>query len=363
VAFLARSETESNLEAARLILEGMIKERGPAQRRSHLESARLIRLLPASFALYLSHLLEDEDPEVLREAARTAGLQRKRQFVPALIALLGNAEVRGVAGEVLAQFGENIQGSLRDHLSDPEVSLDVKREIPELLVSVAKRDARDPLIANLLQADSILRFRIISSLNKLHQLYPEIELDTPTIEVVLASEIMGHCRSYQIMGRMDGHLEQESFNVPLQKSMRHELERIFRLLKMLHPDRDLQSAFVGLQSKNKSEHDNALEFIDNTLKPAIRRLVVPLVDGEVGLPEKVDLANRVLRSKLDSKDDALLALMNTQDPWLKSCAAHLIGILGLKEFKEEVDQWATDPDPVLREKAQRAQQRLAAYAS
>jgi len=67
-----------------------------------------------------------------------------------------------------------------------------------------------------------------------------------------------------------------------------------------------------------------------------------------------------LRSTIDSEDDALLALMNTQDPWLKSCAAHLIGILGLKQFQADVDQWSSDPDPILREKAQRAQQRLAA---
>jgi AAA family ATP:ADP antiporter len=363
VAFLARSESGSNLEGARLILEGMIKDRGPTGGRARLESARLIRVLPESFASYLFQLLEDEEPEVLREAIRSTLVHRKRQFVPLLIALLGNPEVRDLAGESLVQLGENIQGSLRDHLSDPEVSLDVKREIPDLLVMVAKREAHAPLTANLIQTDSVLRFRIISALNNLHKLYPEIELDTQTIEDVLASEIMSHYRSYQVMSTMDGHLAQESFSVPLQKSILNELERIFRLLKMLHPDHDLQSAFVGLQSTNKSEHDNALEFIENTLKPGVRRLLVPLVDGDIGLNEKVELANRMLGSKVESKDDALRVLMQTEDPWLKSCAAHLIGILGLKNFQKEVDEWASDPDPLLREKAQRAQQRLAAYAS
>jgi hypothetical protein len=128
---------------------------------------------------------------------------------------------------------------------------------------------------------------------------------------------------------------------------------------MLYPQHDLQSAFVGLQSKQKMEHDSALEFMDNTLKASIRRLVVPLVDGEISLHEKVTFANRILRSTIDSQDDALVVLMTTQDPWLKSCAAHLIGILGLSQFRSDVDEWANDADPVLREKAQRAQQRLA----
>ncbi len=87
------------------------------------------------------------------------------------------------------------------------------------------------------------------------------------------------------------------------------------------------------------------------------------MDSEFSLTEKVDLANRVLPSTINSKDDALLALMDTEDPWLRSCAAHLIGILGLKQFQATVDRWASDHDPVLREKAQRAQQRLAAATS
>jgi hypothetical protein len=87
------------------------------------------------------------------------------------------------------------------------------------------------------------------------------------------------------------------------------------------------------------------------------------VDSEFSLTERVELANRVLPSTINSKDDALLALMGTEDPWLKSCAAHLIGILGLKEFQSTVDRWAIDHDPILREKAQRAQERLAAATS
>src|SRR5204862_4138285 len=46
---------------------------------------------------------------------------------------------------------------------------------------------------------SAVRFQIISALNKIHQFHPEIELDTQLLETVLAAEIMGHYRSYQIL--------------------------------------------------------------------------------------------------------------------------------------------------------------------
>jgi AAA family ATP:ADP antiporter len=363
VAFLARSDDRSNLEAARLILDSMVKDRGPTGVRARVESARLIRLLPENFAPYLSQLLQDDDPAVLREAVRTALVHRRRQFIPLLIRLLGNPDVRDVTSEMLIRIGENIQGSLRDDLSDPDVAVEVKREIPELLVIVAGRDARDALTMNLIQSDNILRFRIIAALNKLHELYPDIELDAQTIEAVLASEIMSHYRSYQVMGTMDDQFADDSFSVSLQKSIDKGLERIFRLLKMLHPDADLKSAFVGLHSPVKSEHDNALEFIENILKPGVRHLLLPLVDADMVLTEKVELANRILGSKVESKDDALRVLMNTHDPWMKSCAAHLIGILGLKHFQEQLDEWASDPDPRLRETVRSAQHRLAVFPS
>jgi AAA family ATP:ADP antiporter len=360
LAFLAQSEEGGNLEAARLILQGMIDERGVAGRHGRVEAARVIEILPESFSASLCTLLADDDPDVLREASRTAAKRRNRLYVSPLIALLGNPEVKEAAHEALTVYGEDINEILRQHLAGREVPLEVKREIPDLLVTVAKREAREPLLANLRQTDSVLRFRIISSLNKLHTLYPDIQLDATTVETVLASEIMNHYRAYQIVGRMESHREQQSFDIPLKKSMHHELERIFRLLKMLYPKHDLRSAFLGLDSGDRAHRDSALEFIDNTLKPSIRRLLVPLVDSEISLTERVRLANRVLPSTIDSKDDALLALMDTEDPWLKSCAAHLIGILGLKQFQATVDRWASDHDPVLREKAQRAQQRLAA---
>ena len=360
VAFLALSEEGGNLEGARLILQGMISERGPSGLQGRLEAARVIQILPDNFAPSLCTLLSDEDPAVLREASRTASNRQNQLYVSPLVALLGKTEVKETAAKALEQYGENIKESLREHLADRTTSLEIKREIPDLLVTVAKREARDTLLANLRQTDNVLRFRIISALNRLHNLYPDMQLDATTVETVLASEIMNHFRAYQIIGRMESYREQQSFDIPLQKSMHHELERIFRLLKMLYPKQDLRSAFIGLESEDRAHHDSALEFIDNTLKPSIRRLLVPLVDSEISLTERVQLANRVLLSTIDSKDDALLALMDTEDPWLKSCAAHLIGILGLKQFQATVDRWASDHDPVLREKAQRAQQRLAA---
>jgi hypothetical protein len=41
-------------------------------------------------------------------------------------------------------------------------------------------------------------------------------------------------------------------------------------------------------------HANALEFLDNTLNPQLRARLVPLIDSEVSLEERIRLADRFL---------------------------------------------------------------------
>jgi hypothetical protein len=64
------------------------------------------------------------------------------------------------------------------------------------------------LSENLFEADVNVRFRIILYLNKLHKLHPTLTPDSKMVETVLAAEIMGHYRSYQILGTLEGTLEE-----------------------------------------------------------------------------------------------------------------------------------------------------------
>ena len=74
-----------------------------------------------------------------------------------------------------------------------------------------------------------------------------------------------------------------------------ELERIFRLLGLLHPHLDLHSAYLGLQSKNAVVYDNALEFLENVLKSQLRGMLLPLLDGKVSATERRNGGTRAAR--------------------------------------------------------------------
>jgi AAA family ATP:ADP antiporter len=359
VAFLAQPGEAQNLEAARNILETMVNEAGEEGLRHRVEAARLLGELPDSFDPLLSKLLADSDTQVVCEAIRSVGMLRKRRLVPELLDRLADHRLAPAAAQALGNFGDSIVGGLRDHLCDPSVPIQARREIPSVLVALGTPSAASVLLDNLLEGDTTLRFRTIASLNKLCRMNPQIELDVQMLETVLAAEILGHYRSYQILATIGAIPNSvDPLARALKESMQQELERIFRLLNLLHPHLDLHSAYIGLQSTSVAVHDNALEFLDNVLKSQMRDMLVPLLDSKITVAERAQMAQRLVHTKIESQEQAVAELVASEDPWLKSCGAYAIGTLGIKSLEDQLDRCLNESDPLLRETARAAKLRL-----
>src|SRR5439155_11136492 len=168
----------------------------------------------------------DSDTLVARDAIRSIGKLHKRRLAPDLLDRLSHHELASDAAYALASFGDSIVGALRDHLADLSVAIEIRREIPHVLVSIGTPGATNVLLEHLLETDTTLRFRIISALNKLLRVHPEIKPDALMLETVLAAEILGHYRSYQILHVLQPSPKGEDpVAVALHESMQQELER------------------------------------------------------------------------------------------------------------------------------------------
>ena len=360
VAFLARPGATQNVEAARLLLSRMADETGEPGQRTRLEAARLIGTLPDLFEKELQALLKDEDVEVARAAIAATGKLKKRTLIGALIEKLAEPSLAEVAITALAAFGDRIVGTLRDYLTDEDLKTDVRREIPKVLQAIASPAAQAVLTESVLDRDVILRYHTITALNKLGQRHPERATDRKLIESVLAAEIMGHYRSYQVLGTLGASLDDDANPIAhgLRESIEKEAERIFRLLKILYPQYDMHSAHVGLQSNDPVVHDNAVEFLDTVLPPEVRAVVIPLFDREVPVAARIEAANRMLGASLGDREQAIEVMALSQDPWLRSCAAYAMGEMRLTRFAAKLDEWAKDSEPLLRATAIDAREKL-----
>lgn len=361
VAFLARPGDSQNLNAARVLLDIMVKEPGAEGARTRLEAARLLPVLPDEFEDQLRLLLNDKDPEVVRAAIAAVAKLGKRRFVPRVLDRIADPEFTAEAVEALTAMGPRILGALRDHFADPEVPLEVRREIPALFVRMDKPEVVARILeSHLFETDTVLRLRVISALNKLRQQHHDVTLDKQMIESVLAAEIMGHYRSYQILGTLGQDLESDDPVVKaLRETLANEVERIFRLLGLLYPEYDLHSAYFGVQSQDPVIHDNALEFLENVLKPQLRAMLVPLLDSAVSIDERVRRADQFVGEEVRSIEEAVGELIASDDSWLKSCGAYAIGSLGLRSLAHQLDACLEHSDPLLREAARQAKMRLA----
>jgi hypothetical protein len=210
-------------------------------RRTRLEAARLIAMLPDAFEREVVILLQDEDGDVAAAA------------------------LHAVAGP----------------------------SKPGLVANVI-----DQLMRNIMSGDAIVRYRIITALNKLLQQHPDGRVDRRLLDTLLQAEIIGHYRSYQTLAASELRLGPGAQAIA--DTMRNEAERIFRLLKMLHPEHDMHSAYVGLQSNDPIVHDNAVEFLDAVLTPELRSLVIPLFDRDVSPRDRAHIAAQLLNAPIPS---------------------------------------------------------------
>ena len=199
----------------------------------------------------------------------------------------------------------------------------------------------------------------MASLNKLRETNPHLWIDPRTIEVLLAAEIAGHYRSYQVLGPLRAGLGPDSAaRAALGHAMEQELERIFRLIALAHPIAGLHDAYVGVRSPNPVVRANALEFLDNVLAPDLRHVLVPLIDSQVSVDERIALANRLVGAPLETAEQAVTTLLASEDGWLRSCAVYAVGALQLHDLEPKVRTFESTTDPLLRDSVQATLQRL-----
>jgi ATP:ADP antiporter, AAA family len=363
VALYSRPGRYQNLEAARVLLATMANERGPDGRRARIEAAMLLGRLSGDVGAELADLatlIADEDPEVSSQAVAAAAKASRLDLVPAIATRLEDDAVRRAAHDALCAFGPPALPPLAQLLDEPTVPLVVRREIPDIVARIGTEAGSRLLVDHLLEADVTLRLRVIGALATLRARHPDLPLDRAAIEMVLMAEVMGHYRSYQILGSLADPLRAtDPVAVALETSMRYEVERIFRLMAIRWPRFDVESAYVGVMAEDAAVRANALEFLDAVLKPQIRTLVLPLLDPQVSRAERVRLANEVLGTRVESHEDAVTALLRSPDPWLRSSGVYAVGALGLQHLAGELDRLDTTGDALLHETVRQARARLA----
>ena len=342
-------------------VRALLEMETPASERAAEVAAWLAARLPAGESVAtLRKLLHDPRASVVMAAARAAGFAEHAALAFDILPLLSAHKHRGAAREALVQIGPRIIGLLGDVLADPRADLALRREIPWVLGRCQTARAAEILVANLGNADPILKYQALKALNRIHDRDPKL----PEHGRAIAARIFAESRAYYEALTWREWLEPDApqgrnlLSRALQERLDQNLEIIFRLLGLQYPQRDIYFVYSALKDSGAERRASAIEFLDNLLHQNLKSVILPLVE-ESSAEHLIDRASQLFGIRPSSQAEILRAILRQSDVWLKACALHEIGCRRIQAMAGECRQLANDPSPLVRETAQWALRKCA----
>jgi hypothetical protein len=334
-------------------------------------------------------LLNDPDPDVVRAAIRAVRRWNEREgtsflFVPILISLLRERRLKRDAREALVACGEEVLPLLVHFLEDRNEYFWVRLALPKTIARFRPEAARDALLGALPANETALEHAIISALSALRARDASLRFPVETIEELVREQSRRYLRAF---ARLDDLAQPGAF-VPqgtrvrwlgakppsllealLIDRLNDHVGNIFGLLSLVHRHREVWMAFERLKSDDGRIRNHALEYIDNTLRPGVRRHVMTVID-DIAPAERLAAAASLfhiatgsgpvetLRGLIQAAADGDVAAR-----WLGAAALAFVAdehVRALAPLAEATANEATDP--LLRETARWAAARGASPA-
>jgi len=286
-------------------------------------------------------LLQDPVSEVVAEACKTAAKLQNRVYLDSLLRLLASARTRGYAIDSLVAYGDRIAGTLGDVLLDSTSPATVRRQIPRVLQRIPSQRSVDILFQAYDESDLTVRTAALKSLSALRNQVTKLAFGRES----LAQYISREARYYYEMAAAlspfkDSHTTPAArlLAATLESRLRSSLERLFRLLGLKYPPKEMHAAFLALNRKATDEYTAAIEFLDNVLERELKRMLLPLLDEGARLSQT---GKDLFGVEVKDQRAALRELMRSGDSWLVACAVATAAELNLRELRPEIEPLAT----------------------
>lgn len=328
-SLLASSDAESDRQLAVDTLERLASDtRADAAEARREVAAGLAQIPRRDLHGLLVSLIHDSDVSVAREAIRSARAIGAGVpiFVPALCSLLRHRLLKREAREALVGYGEEVVPTLAHLLHDPDEDPWVRRHVPATLAMVPTQASLDALVATLSDADGFLRFKVIEAIDTLRRARPSLTFDANAIEPLVLKECNRFCNYLTLRHNVVTVSAGDSQTLlarTLTDKLNRTLDRIYRLLGLIYPWKDIDDARFTLEHGSGRARSSALEYLEHLLRGPVRARVIPLID-DISIDDRVRHANLALKTRPRDLPDTLAQLIHDDDPVVSSAAIHLV---------------------------------------
>jgi AAA family ATP:ADP antiporter len=314
--------------------------------RSHaaaLALARAISLQPSPvFEKALIALAESPAPDVLSEVARAMAAVKNESFLPVLLPMLAQREVRGAARAALLAHGSQALAFLDTALDDRALPQEIRRHVPRTIMLFSPEAAAPLLLGHLLEEpDGLVRFKILRGLGRLRTDNPGLPLDQRVLEEATARTLSAalrlvHWRHILEEGaaasperRTPGF---ELLTTLLRDKEIHAVERLFRLLGLQYRGEDFARIHRGYRSSNAKVRAGSRELLTYVVGARFRSAVLALLD-DGPVPERLAVSQAFYDPPVLDYAGLLALMLDESSESLRCIVSHHIAELGLRAFR------------------------------
>ncbi len=326
---LASGPRGTDIDAAEATLLEIANDTDESARQARRDVAGAIRQIPdPRFRRMLIPLLYDPAPEVADEAmesVRAVGVD-DFIFLPTLVALLRQRQLKGEARRVLVSYGEPVIDALAHFLRDPDEDAWVRRHIPTTLARIPCQKSVDVLVGALEEQDGFLRFKAVAALERLRRERPDLTFPREPIEALALKESRAYFNALSLHANLYGRsreLPDSLLARALVEKLNRTKDRVYRLLSLIYPWKDITAARWTLEHGDPRSRASASEYLDNVLGGQLRKRVVPILE-DLPLEEKVRRGNVLLKTRPRDAEETLLQLINDEDQVIAAAAIDVV---------------------------------------
>ena len=333
---LARSPNPADAARAEGILEKLAADPRDTAVDTRKELAEALgHTREPRFRRLLLPLLADSNTEVVQAALRSVHHLGDSDFlfIPALVSLLRNPQVKGTARELIAERGEGVLDVLAHFLGDGEEDRDVRLGIPSTIARILCQRSVDILVDRLEEPDVRVRARVIEALESIRRRRPDLAFPKERVE----SSLLALCDSterYWSLLRRFSVVRPGAMGRLLERAIAEEIgrsiDKLFGLLGLVYPWKDVAAA-RGAVEAGGVQRAKALEYLDNLLPSGLRRRVLPVLEQS----RAQDRASQA--GDAEGWHAVLRDLLKDPDPVVASAAVHSIWEGRLRELHEDIE--------------------------
>jgi ATP:ADP antiporter, AAA family len=337
---LASSSDPADLDVAATKLSAMIQDlTDAAQPVRHDVAAALAHTHGTRFRHLLIPLLHDPSGAVADQAMASVRRMGTADFVfvPTLVSLLRDRQLKGRAREVLVSYGEPIIDTLATFMADPLEDIWVRRHLPSTLAMIPSQKTVDVLMRQLNDPDGFLRYKVTYALTRLRRVDAHLQFPVDDVQRTIVQE----ARRFFLYQSLHHNLnsagaigDDDLLGLALMQKTRRGQDRIFQLLGLIHQPDDIAAAEWTLSKGDARGRASASEYLDNLLTGLTRKFVMPIAE-DMPPEERVRQGNVLIGSRPRDVEETLLQLMNDDDQVIAACAIALVG---------DQQRWALVPD-------------------